>query len=339
VPLPTMLHDLRGRVTRAEPWIGPSWLGLLFLALFAGAWVFLPAFGQPRNLANVLAAAVPLAIVSVGQTWVVLTGGIDISVAAVMSLGLTMSMGLMAGGEGNLALALVLPVLAGCLVGVVSGGTVVGLRVPPFMATLGTASIVQGIVFAYTNYSTYGSPHPAIIRIGFTSWGPVPALLLLFLPLGAMALFIQNSTRAGQHLYALGDDEAAARHKGIATNRLKLGVYVLCGGAAALAGVALATRQGGGEPLGGSGYEWSSVAAVVIGGTVLRGGRGGVAGTFLAVLILGIVENALNLTGISAFWQSAIRGLIVLVAVGASAAALLHPVRAWQLSRAARAEA
>jgi ribose transport system permease protein len=324
----------RLRLDGLSAWVGPAWVWAILLVVVLYGFYFIPDFWRWDNLSNVMRQAIPLALVAMGQTLVILTGGIDISVAAVISLSNTLSMGLMAGSEGAVAYAMVLPVLAGAVVGLVNGLVVTAVRVPAFIVTLGSAAVVQGIVFAYTNYDTYGSPAASVSNIGFADWGFLPALVWLFIPVLIFALVVQNRSRGARHLYAVGGDEGAARLAGIAVNRVKIGAYVACGGLAALAGVVLTTRTGGGEPLAGVGYDWDSVAAVVIGGTLLRGGKGGIAGTVVAVLLLATVDNSMNLSSVSSFWQSLVKGLIVMAAVIAAAVVALRPLEAWRARRA-----
>lgn len=322
------------RVRGASAWLGPGWVWAILAALAIYGFYFIPDFWRTDNLLNVLRQGIPLAIVAIGQTLVILTGGIDISVAAVISLANTLAMGLMGGSEGAVAYAIVLPVVAGALVGLVNGAIVTSARVPAFIVTLGVAAVVQGIVFAYTDYNTYGQPAPSISELGFTEWMGIPALVWLFAPFVVVALVLQNRTRGARHLYAVGGDEAAARLAGIPVTRVKLVAYVLCGALAALAGVVLTTRTGGGEPLAGVGYDWDAIAAVVIGGTLLRGGKGGIAGTLVAVMLLSGVDNAMNLSGVSSFWQSLVKGVIVMTAVVAAAVVALRPLEAWRALRA-----
>ena len=311
--------------------MGGAILGLVLIYGF----FLIPYFWRWDSMTSVMRQAIPLALVAMGQTLVILTGGIDISVAVVISLSNTMAMGLMDGSESAVVYALVLPVIAGAAIGLVNGVVVTRLRVPAFIMTLGSASVLQGIVFGYTNYDTYGLPAESVSNIGFATWGPLPALVWLFIPVLAVALVMQNRTRAARHLYAVGGDESSARLAGVAIDKVKVGAYVACGALAALAGVVLTTRTGGGEPLAGVGYDWDSVAAVVIGGTVLRGGKGGIAGTIVAVLLLATVDNAMNLSGVSAFWQSLVKGMIVLSAVVAAAVVALRPLEVWRTRRAA----
>ncbi len=324
----------RLRLDGLSAWVGPAGVWAILLVVVLYGFYFIPDFWRWDNLSNVMRQAIPLALVAMGQTLVILTGGIDISVAAVISLSNTLSMGLMAGSEGAVAYAMVLPVLAGAVVGLVNGLVVTAVRVPAFIVTLGSAAVVQGIVFAYTNYDTYGSPAASVSNIGFADWGFLPALVWLFIPVLIFALVVQNRSRGARHLYAVGGDEGAARLAGISVNRVKIGAYVACGGLAALAGVVLTTRTGGGEPLAGVGYDWDSVAAVVIGGTLLRGGKGGIAGTVVAVLLLATVDNSMNLSSVSSFWQSLVKGLIVMAAVIAAAVVALRPLEAWRARRA-----
>jgi ribose transport system permease protein len=326
--------DLRG----ASAWLGPLWVWAILGAVVLYGFFVIPDFWRWENLTSVMRQAIPLALVAMGQTLVILTGGIDISVAAVISMSNTMSMGLMDGSESAVPYALVLPLVAGALIGLVNGVVITRVRVPAFIMTLGSAAVVQGIVFSYTNYDTYGRPAESVSNIGFTDWGALPALVWLFLPVLVIALVLQNRTRGARHLYAVGGDEASARLAGVPVAKVKIGAYVACGTLAALAGVVLTTRTGGGEPLAGTGYDWDSVAAVVIGGTLLRGGKGGIAGTVVAVLLLATVDNAMNLSDVSSFWQSLVKGLIVMSAVVAAAVVALRPLEVWRTRRAANVE-
>jgi ribose transport system permease protein len=327
--------DLSG----ASAWLGPLWVWAILAALLVYGFFVIPDFWRWDNLTSVMRQAIPLALVSMGQTLVILTGGIDISVAAVISLSNTMAMGLMGGQESHVAYALVLPLVAGALVGLVNGVVIAHARVPAFIMTLGSAAVVQGIVFSYTDYNTFGHPAESVSNLGFTDWGSLPALVWLFIPVLVIALVGQNRTRGARHLYAVGGDETSARLAGVPVNKVKIGAYTACGTLAALAGVVLTTRTGGGEPLAGTGYDWDSVAAVVIGGTLLRGGRGGIAGTVVAVLLLATVDNAMNLSDVSSFWQSLVKGLIVMSAVVAAAVVALRPLEVWRTRRVAGGEA
>jgi ribose/xylose/arabinose/galactoside ABC-type transport system permease subunit len=268
---------------------------VVLLALVLGASATVPNFATFDNFTNILRQAVPLAIVAIGQTAVILSGGIDLSVAAVVAMGNTLSMGIMDGSDDKIVLAVLAPLGLGVAFGVVSGTVVARTNAPPFIVTLGAASVIQGIVFWYTDSATYGTPGPSFGELGFTDWGPLPALVVLFIPLLAVCLALQNRSRIGRHLYAVGDDDEVAERAGVRVARVKVAVYAFSGALAALAGVAVATRTGAGEPLSGTGFDWDSVAAAVIGGAALTGGRGGVGGTMIGVLIIATIDNAMTL--------------------------------------------
>lgn len=308
-------------VRAVQRWTGPLWIWLLLAGTLVIASVTVTDFAQSTNYADIAREAVPLAIVAIGQTIVILTGGIDISVAAMISMGNTLSMGMMNGQDGRVLPAFLVPVAIGLGAGFLTGMVVAKARVPAFIVTLGAASVIQGIVFDYTHYATYGLAAPSLASVGFSNWGAFPRLTVMFLPLLAAALLLQNRTRFGRYLYAVGGDEEVARRSGIPVDRVKVAAYALSGAMAALAGVILSTRTGAGEPLAGTGYDWDSIAAAVIGGTALAGGRGGIGGTMAGVLLVTTINDAMNLLGVSTFWQSIVKGAIILGAVVVAAQA------------------
>lgn len=303
---------LRRKVGR---WTGPAWVWgvLVGLALFCS--VTIEDFGTLNNLMNIARQAVPLAIVTIGQAAVVITGGIDLSVAAMVSMGNTLSMGIMEGSGDRMWLTLSAPLVFGLVFGAINGLIVAKTAAPAFIATLGAGTVIQGIVFWYTDSATFGSPAPSFSKIGFESIGAVPVLVIVFLPVLLATILIQNKTRLGRHLYAVGDDDEVAERAGVNVTRVKLAAYMGSGVLAALAGLAVATRTGAGEPLAGTGFDWDSVAAVVIGGAVLTGGRGSIGGAIAGVLIIVMIDNAMTLQNVSSFWQSTVKGVIVLIAV------------------------
>jgi ribose transport system permease protein len=304
------------RVHRAvNRWLGPLWVWGVLIALVVIAIYTVPQFATLDNYKNILKQAVPLALVAIGQCGVIILGGIDLSVAAVMSLGDTLSMGIMNGGSGSVLFAIVAPLGLGLLIGAANGAVVAKTAAPAFIVTLGAASIVQGVVFWYTHSAPYGAPALSFGELGFKEYGPLPALVVLFIPILALALIVQNRTRAGRHAYAVGDDDQVAARAGVNVTRVKVTTYALCGFFAALAGIAVATRTGSGEPLAGTGFDWDSISAVVIGGAILVGGRGTIGGTMAGVLIITLIENAMTLKDVSPFWQSTVKGVIVLIAV------------------------
>jgi ribose transport system permease protein len=206
-------------------------------------------------------------------------------------------------------------VLASIAVGVLNGGAVTLLEVPAFIVTFGVASIVQGVVFFYTDQVNVGKPAPIMTEWGFRAWGPVPFLAMAAVGFVFIALMIQNRTRFGRWMYAVGGSDEVARLAGIPVRQVRAVAYVFCALSAGLASMAVSLRTGSGDPIGGTGFDWDSVAAVVIGGTSLKGGRGGVAGSVLGALVLVMLGNIMNLVGVNGFWQIAAQGLVVLLAV------------------------
>lgn len=308
-----------GTARTLRRWVGPGWLWGLLLITVVAATLSTPYFLTSGNLKNLMGQSVALGIVAVGQTLVILTGGIDISVAATISMSNTMLMGIVNGDPANIAIGVALTLLAGLVVGLVNGSVIVTARIPPFIVTLGVASIVQGITFFYTDQTTFGRPAPQMSKLGYTTWGPFPVLFLFFLLVAIVVLMIQNRTVFGRHLFAVGGNEDIARQSGVRTGRVKLTAYAACGLLAALAGVTLSTRLGAGEPLSGTGFDWDSIAAVVIGGTLLTGGRGGVGGTLGGVAMIVILNNVMNLLAVSPYLQLVLKGVIVVLAVLISA--------------------
>jgi ribose transport system permease protein len=309
----------QGAIGGLRRWVGPGWLWGLLLVAVVGATISSPYFFTSGNLKNLMGQSVALGVVAIGQTFVILTGGIDISVAATISMSNTMLMAIVDGDPGKIGVALLAVLIAGFIVGIVNGITIVAAKIPPFIVTLGTASIVQGITFLYTDQTSIGKPAPQMSRLAYSTWGPFPVLFVLFAALAVFALILQNRSVGGRHLYAVGGSEQIARLSGVPTGRVKIAAYAICGLLAALAGVALSMRLGAGEPLAGQGFDWDSIAAVVIGGTLLTGGRGGVGGTVGGVAMIVILNNTMNLIGVSPYVQLVAKGGIVLLAVVISA--------------------
>lgn len=307
-------RTLRSRrsITR---WTGPAWLWLLLLVIVVVASFMAENFLSSRNLTNVLRQMIPLGIVAVGQTLVILIAGVDLAVAATISMANTALMGIVAGQAANVPMAIGVVLVAGLLVGLVNGLIIIATRVPALIVTLGTASIITGITFLYTDQTNFGEPADIMNDIGFGSVGPIPILFFLYAFIAAVVLIVQNRSAFGLHLFAVGGSEQVARSSGVRVARVTVIAYVACGLLAAVAGIAMSMRMGAGEPLSGVGFDWDSIAAVVLGGTALTGGRGGVGGTVGGVAIISILNNVMNLAGVSSFTQIVVKGVIVLIAV------------------------
>ena len=277
-----------------------------------------PTFRTPRNIFNVLRQAVALGLVSVGQTYVILSGGIDLSVGATISLVAVYTSGIMRGDVGMMVPAILLVVGFAIAIGAVNGLVITRLKVPPFIATLCVASIIQGLVLLYAK-APIGKICSSFRFFAEGYVGPIPFPVAFFALLAALAWVILRLTALGRYIYATGGSEEIARLSGIRTKWVIAFCYIFCSFTAALAGLFLCSRMGIGDPqVGGLNYDrydLDSIAAVLIGGTRLGGGRGGILGTVAGVLIVSVLSNILNLLNVQTFWQWIAKGIIILAAV------------------------
>jgi ribose/xylose/arabinose/galactoside ABC-type transport system permease subunit len=298
---------------RARPFGRHGIFLMLLILLLVGA-ATAPEFRTAENIANVLKQSAALGVLAIGQNFVIVGGMIDLSVGQLAGLVVVLSADLMQGRPELTLPAILLALALGAGVGALNGWLNNRLRIHPLILTFGMLSILQGAIFVYTDRSV-GLVSPGFRWLGDgTLLGvPVAALLLAAISLGAA--FLLHRTRFGHHLMAIGGSEENARRAGIDANRIKLIAFTLSGLSAGVAGILLAGRLGTGYPNAGVGYELDAIVAVVLGGTALAGGRGTIAGTIAAVLVLGVTSNLLNLLEVSAFVQMLIKGLIVILAI------------------------
>jgi ribose transport system permease protein len=282
-------------------------------AILAAA-VRAPHFLSAANVHDLMSAMAVLGIVSVGQTVVILSGGIDLSVGMLMGLVTVVTNGIM-NGDPALAWPMVaLGMAIGIAVGLANGGLLILTRIDPLILTFGMLSILTGVIFVYTD-RTVGSAPNNFRQIAEGALGPFPNLFLIMVAVALVAWVVLTRTRFGRYVYAIGGSEEHARRAGIAIGRMKLAIYTISGLCAGIAGVGLAARLGSGYTLAGQGFELDSIVAVVLGGTSLAGGRGSVVGTIGSVLFLTILNNGLNLVGVSPYAQQVVKGLVVVAAV------------------------
>jgi ribose/xylose/arabinose/galactoside ABC-type transport system permease subunit len=292
-------------------------LALVAVAVFAFARY--ERFLTEENLTNVLRQNSMLGLVALGMTFVILTGGIDLSVGSLVAVAGVAAAGL---ADRGLLVALLAGVGFATALGLVNGLVISRARIQPFIVTLAMMIAARGLALVYTGEKTLSVPAGAQsfrelgrgrLDLGALSV-PYPVLILL----GAYALgwLVLNYTRFGRHTYALGDSEEAARLMGLNVGRVTAGVYTLSGALAGLAGVLLASSLGTGQPVAAVGWELDAIAAVVVGGTLLTGGQGGVGSTLVGMLLLALIFNIFNLEGwISPWWQLVLRGAILLAVV------------------------
>jgi len=286
------------------------------LIILLGAYTTLssPTFLTDRNIFNILRQGTFLGTVAIGETFVILSGGIDLSVGSIIKLSVLMSGILMDGKPGNIALAVIATLAMGLAVGLVNGLLITRLRIAPFIATLGTYSVLRGIAYTITT-TPKGKAAPAFLRLYDIKIGPVPLLVIFLALLLIVGIFILRRTTFGRHIYAIGGSEQVARLSGIRVDRVKIGVYVLCSMLAALTGLLYLTRAGIGDPVTGEGAELQAITAVILGGTSLFGGVGGLIGTLGGVLLIGLTNNILVVLNVTQYYQDLIEGLVIVGAV------------------------
>ncbi|MBR9858909.1 MAG: ribose ABC transporter permease [Gammaproteobacteria bacterium] len=304
-------------------WFSKEWLIaqkslIALLVLIAVVSALSPNFFTVDNLLNILRQTSVNAIIAVGMTLVILTAGIDLSVGSVLALCGAFAAS-MVSMELSIFITLPAVLLAGFALGGVSGIIVAKGRVQAFIATLVTMTLLRGVTMVYTE----GRP----ISTGFTDAGdifawfgtgyvfgiPVPVWLMAMTFLGAW--YLLNHTRFGRYIYAVGGNEAAARLSGINVARVKMGVYAICGMLSALAAIIVTSRLSSAQPTAGTTYELDAIAAVVLGGTSLAGGKGAIMGTLIGALIIGFLNNALNLLDVSSYYQMIAKASVILLAV------------------------
>lgn len=289
--------------------------GIVWALLGAtGGALLIPEFRTVENVANVARQSAALGALAIGQTFVVLCGAIDLSVGQLAGLIVVLTCDLMAGRAVMTLPAVVLALTLGVGVGTLTGILGVCLRVHPLILTFGMLSILQGVIFTYTDRSV-GRASPAVAWLADGTLLGVPTAPLVVLALATLAHQVLTRTRFGLHVSAVGGSPENARRAGIETGRITVAVFTISGLSAGIAGLLLAGRLRTGYPHAGTGLELDAIVAVVLGGTSLAGGRGTIIGTVVAVLLLGVASNALNLLQVSSFLQMLVKGLIVIGAI------------------------
>ncbi|HGN1606051.1 TPA: ribose ABC transporter permease [Proteus mirabilis] len=310
-------------IPASKRWFSKAWLLeqkslIALLLLIVVVSTLSPNFFTLNNIFNILQQTSVNAIMAVGMTLVILTSGIDLSVGSLLAL-IGAVAASMVGADVNALVAVVGALALGAAIGGVTGVIIAKGKVQAFIATLVMMLLLRGVTRVYTD----GSP----INTGFSdnadlfSWFgigrpfgiPTPIWLMMIVFLSAW--YVLHHTRLGRYIYALGGNEAATRLSGISVDKIKIIVYALCGLLAALASVIEVARLSSAQPMAGNGYELDAIAAVVLGGTSLAGGKGRIMGTLIGALILGFLNNALNLLGISSNYQMIVKAVVILLAV------------------------
>ena len=281
---------------------------------FGGEHIFQSTFLNWSNLSQVIRALSFIAIMAVGQSVVIITSGIDLAVGSVLGLSGVVAAVLLNENIG-VALTVLVSLLVGTVGGLVNGLVITRAKLPPFIATLGMMSVARGLAFAITGGETIRNLPASFLSLGQGEILAIPIPIIIMALFAGVVGVLLNSTRWGRYAYAIGGNEEAAIYSGVNVQLVKILVYSLCGFSAGLAGVLFTSRFGVGQSTAGLGYELDVIAAAVIGGVSLSGGRGTILGAIIGSLLMGILRNGLVLLSVSAYWQQVAIGLVIVLAV------------------------
>lgn len=289
-----------------------SLIGLVLLCIVIT--IVTPNFLSVSNITNVFTQVSVNAIIAIGMTFVILTGGIDLSVGSTLAISGAVGASIVK-STGNVFLAIIVAAVIGIAVGLINGLLVSKGKLQAFIVTLATMTIFRGATLVFTDGTPISKLPEAFVKIGNGKLGFMPIPVIITIIIAIIAVYALSQTRFGRYLYALGGNEDASRLSVINTDKIKTLVYVVSGFASAIAGVIITSRIGSASPNAGTGFELDAIAAVVIGGTSLAGGEGTITGTLIGALIIGVLNNGLNLMNVSPFYQSILKGLVILIAV------------------------
>ncbi len=274
-----------------------------------------PYFLTTQNILIVLRQVSINGILAIGVTFVIITGGIDLSLGSVLALAGVVAAGFAHPGDFPLIVPIAAGLLTGVLIGWINGLTITIGKVAPFIVTLGMMTIARGLALVWSDGRPVTNLATSFNDIGGGNWMYIPVPILLFVLVIIVSSVILKYMRMGRYIFAVGGNENAAKASGIRVNRVKMFAYIICGGLAGLAGIVLAARINTGQPNAGIAYELDAIAAVVIGGTSLFGGKGSIMGTVVGVLIIGVINNGLDLLNVTSYYQQIVKGAIIIAAV------------------------
>lgn len=274
-----------------------------------------PDFFTMYNLMNALRQASIIALLAVGMTYVIISGGIDLSVGSIVSISGTLAAYVMIATGGGAMIGIMVGLAVGLTAGFINGIVISRLQVPPIIATLAMMSVAQGVALAITGgYPVSGLPQ-SFSWLGRGYIGPIPVPVIILIVVYVIGHIILKHTKFGAYVFGLGGNEEATRLAGLNIKKIKVSVYMLSGVTAAIGGLILASRLSSGQPMAGQGLELNAIAAVVIGGASVMGGSGGVIGSLIGALIMAVLSNGLDLMNISSYYQMIFTGAILALAV------------------------
>ena len=289
-------------------------LALIILMVFVS--ILNPAFLQSNNLLNLMRQLIINGFIALGMTFVILTGGIDLSVGSTLALTSAIFAGLLQNGM-NTGLAILIALVLGLVLGLLNGILITKGKLATFIVTLATMTIFRGLTLVYTDGRPIAGPRDdfAFKFLGKGQFLGIPFQVILFILAFLVLWMILNKTALGRKIYAVGGNEKASFISGINIDKVKIWVYVISSLMAVLSGLVLTSRLNSAQPTAGAAYEMDAIAAVVLGGTSMTGGSGSLTGTLIGILILGVLNNGLNLLGVSSFYQQIVKGIVILIAV------------------------
>ncbi len=296
-------------------WIAEYAIIIIFVVLFGAMSIFAPNFLTGGNIANVLWQVSINGICAIGMTFVILTGGIDLSVGAIIAVSGVLTAMMMIDGIHPLVASLISIVLC-TLIGFLTGLMISHIGIPPMVATMGTMTSLRGVAYLITG----GTPvfgfdeRYAVIGQGYVGVIPIPVIILVLS--FAAGIFFLSKTRYSRYIYGVGGNEEVARLSGINVHRVKAFVYGVSGFCSALAGLVMLGRLNSGQPRAGESYEMDVITAVVLGGVSLTGGVGKISHVVFGVLIIGVLTNGMTMMAVDDYWQRVVKGLVLLLAVG-----------------------
>lgn len=286
---------------------------VVFVLLFAVSCMLSDRFLQTSNLFNILRQISMFGILSVGMTFVIVSGGIDLSVGSIIALVCVITANMV--NDHGIIPAILVALLVGALVGLINGVGIAYGKLQPFIMTPGTMYMASGAASIYTN-GTPISIKGNSSKIGNSMlFNTIPLPAIYFIVILIAAYLVMRNTRFGRHVYSIGSNKEATRLAGVDVKKVTLSVYILSGVLAAVTGIIFAAQMASGSPVAGEGYEMNAITAAVVGGTSMSGGKGNLLGTFLGAVIMGILSNIMNLCGVSSYWQTVLTGLILVVAI------------------------
>ncbi|MBU9744626.1 ABC transporter permease [Lachnospiraceae bacterium ASD3451] len=301
----TFIHNNSSQLTAGA--------GLLIMILILS--IVSENFFSAKNLINICLQASVIGVLAICETFVIISGGIDLSVGAIVALSSAMMGELVVNRGLNGALGILACLLIGCMCGLINGLLISLLDMPPFVVTLGTMTIFRGLAYEWTNaQAIYGLPD-SINFLGQKYIGIIPIAVITVFLLYLISWFIFKHTKFGLYTYSIGGNVVASRLSGIKVKMIKCGIYTLSGILCAIAGIIIAGRMNGTSGLVASGYETDAIAAAAIGGISMAGGKGNIWGTLIGVLVMQCIRNGMNLLGVSSYLQMVVIGSVIIIAV------------------------